>query len=81
VQTLLAGKHIRHHRYGFGVVSESDTIWTTIEFEIHGLKKLVTGLLVVELVEDVPRKLRRLWHSRNSVQKSEPPSECSSGTK
>jgi hypothetical protein len=81
VQTLLSGKHIKHHRYGFGVVNESDTGWTTIEFETCGTKKLVTGLLVVELVKDLPRKLRRLWNSKNFLVRTDSSSEFHPGMK
>lgn len=48
------GQYIRHYRYGMGVVTESDAKQTSIDFDLHGLKRFVTTLMVVELSDLVP---------------------------
>jgi hypothetical protein len=59
VQSLSAGQYIKHFQYGCGVITESDSNRTTIDFDTHGMKKFVTGLMVVELAEGAPPKRRR----------------------
>lgn len=59
MQSLSAGQYIKHFQYGCGVITESDSNRTTIDFDTHGMKKFVTGLMVVELAEGAPPKRRR----------------------
>jgi hypothetical protein len=59
VQTLSAGQYIKHFQYGCGVITESDASRTTIDFDMHGIRKFVTGLMVVEPADGVPPKRRR----------------------
>ena len=64
VQTFLPGQYIKHSQYGCGVITESDPSRTTIDFDIHGIKKFVTSLMVVEPAEGVPPKRRRARRSK-----------------
>jgi len=54
VQILIEGQAIRHDQYGLGVVTESNTERTTIDFDDHGLKKFVTSIWVAELIGEPP---------------------------
>lgn len=58
MQVHSVGQYIKHFQYGYGVITESDSSRTTIDFDIHGVKKFVTGLMVVEPAEGVPPKRR-----------------------
>jgi hypothetical protein len=48
------GQYVKHYRYGLGVVTESDRRQTSIDFDLHGLKRFVTTLMVVELSNLTP---------------------------
>ena len=62
MNALPQGQYIKHYRYGFGVITESDEVGTSIEFELHGQKKFVTSLMVVELSHLTPPKgFRSKW--------------------
>jgi hypothetical protein len=50
VQILKQKQYLRHAQYGLGVVSESNAERTTIDFEVHGVKKFVTELMQCELL-------------------------------
>ena len=56
MQTLSEGQCIKHDQYGFGIVTESDTDRTTIDFDEVGLKKFVTSLMSMELVGEAPER-------------------------
>jgi hypothetical protein len=56
---LDAGQYIKHFQYGCGVILKRDSERTTIDFDEHGLKILVTSLMTVEPAEGVPPKRRR----------------------
>ncbi len=56
---LEAGQYIKHFQYGCGVITESSSERTTIDFDAHGIKKFVTSLMVVEPADGVPPKRRR----------------------
>ena len=56
MKALAEGLYIKHFQYGCGVVTQSDTERTTIDFDTHGIKKFVTGIMVVEPAEGTPPK-------------------------
>lgn len=56
------GQYVKHYRYGMGVVTESDDRQTSIDFDVHGLKRFVTTLMVVELSELTPPPRVRANH-------------------
>ena len=56
VKALAEGLYIKHFQYGCGVVTQSDTERTTIDFDAHGTKKFVTSMMVVEPAEGAPPK-------------------------
>jgi hypothetical protein len=59
MKALAEGQYIKHFQYGLGVVVESDEERTSIDFDLHGPKKFVTGLMVVEPAEGTPPKRKR----------------------
>lgn len=59
MQSLAVGQYIKHFQYGCGIITESDANRTTIDFDIHGMKKFVTSLMTVEPAEGVPPKRPR----------------------
>jgi len=59
VKALSEGQYIKHFQYGNGVITESDADRTTIDFDLHGIKKFVTTLMVVETAEGTPPKRAR----------------------
>ena len=59
MKILPQGQYIKHVQYGFGVITESDADRTAIDFDIHGMKKFVTSLMVVDLVGEPPPKPQR----------------------
>jgi hypothetical protein len=54
VHILVEGQAIKHELYGAGVVTESNTERTTIDFDDHGVKKFVTSMWTAELVGEPP---------------------------
>lgn len=50
MQILKQKQYLRHAQYGLGVVSESNAERTTVDFELHGVKKFVTELMQFELL-------------------------------
>ena len=54
MQILVEGQSIRHEQYGMGIVTESNTERTTIDFDDHGVKKFVTSIWSAELVGEPP---------------------------
>ena len=50
MQILKQKQYLRHAQYGLGVVSESNAQRTTVDFELHGVKKFVTELMQFELL-------------------------------
>jgi hypothetical protein len=59
LKALEEGAYIKHFQYGLGVVTESNSERTSIDFDVHGMKKFVTGLMVVDHAEGTPPKRRR----------------------
>ena len=51
MKALAEGFYIKHFQYGLGVVTDSDSERTSIDFDLHGLKKFVTSIMVVEAAE------------------------------
>jgi hypothetical protein len=50
MQILKQNQYVKHAQYGHGVVSESNADRTTIDFELHGVRKFVTELMQCELL-------------------------------
>jgi hypothetical protein len=59
LKALPEGQYIKHFQYGLGVVTESDNDRTSIDFDLHGPKKFVTSIMVVEQAEGTPPKRKR----------------------
>ncbi len=56
MKALAEGQYVRHFQYGNGVVTESNDERTSIDFDLHGLKKFVTSMMVVEPAAGTPPK-------------------------
>jgi hypothetical protein len=54
MQILSEGQTIRHEQYGVGIVTESNTERTIIDFDDHGVKKFVTAIWNAELIGEPP---------------------------
>jgi hypothetical protein len=54
VNAIAQGKYVKHGQYGLGVVTASDSERTSIDFHLHGPKKFVTKLMVVEMSNEAP---------------------------
>jgi hypothetical protein len=59
LKALETGAYIKHFQYGLGVVTESNSDRTSIDFDLHGMKKFVTSIMVVDAAEGTPPKRRR----------------------
>src|SRR5271169_803093 len=59
LKALAEGLYIKHFQYGLGIVTDSDAERTSIDFDLHGPKKFVTSLMVVEPAEGTPPKRSR----------------------
>jgi hypothetical protein len=77
MKALQIGAYIKHSQYGLGVVTESDSEYTDIDFDQHGTKKFVTTIMVVERAEGTPPPRRR----RKSSKKVAPAVRTSAGSK
>jgi hypothetical protein len=62
MKAIPEGQYVKHYRYGMGVVTESDVRQTSIDFDLHGLKRFVTTLMVVELSNLTPPPRVRAKH-------------------
>ncbi len=67
MKALEEGAYIKHFQYGLGVVTESNSDRTSIDFDIHGLKKFVTSIMVVDAAEGTPPKRRRAKKAKKVV--------------
>ena len=72
MKSLPKGQYIRHFQYGLGVITESNEQRTSIDFDIHGMKKFVTGLMVVDPAEGTPPKRSRARRGKKHVTSSLP---------
>ena len=66
MKALEQGQYIKHFQYGLGVVVESDAERTSIDFDLHGIKKFVTSIMVVEPAGDAPPKRLRAKHRKKA---------------
>ncbi len=56
MKALAGGTYIKHFQYGLGVITASDAEHTSIDFDLHGMKKFITSILAVEIAEGTPPK-------------------------
>jgi hypothetical protein len=59
LKALTEGAYIKHFQYGLGIVTESDSERTSIDFDLHGTKLFLTSIMVVEAAEGTPPKRKR----------------------
>jgi hypothetical protein len=67
LKALAEGLYIKHSQYGLGVITDSDSERTSIDFDIHGMKKFVTSIMVVEPAEGTPPKRSRAKRKKKLV--------------
>jgi len=67
MQVLIEGQTIKHEQYGLGVVTESNSERTTVDFDDHGMKKFVTSMWSAELVGEAPEKPTRPKRRRRAA--------------
>lgn len=67
MKALAEGLYVKHFQYGCGVITESDNERTSIDFDLHGMKKFVTSLMVVELAEGTPPKRPRAKRRKKAI--------------
>jgi hypothetical protein len=67
MKALPKGQYIRHFQYGLGVITESDERRTSIDFDNHGIKKFVTGLMAVDPADGTPPKRVRTKRSKKAI--------------
>ena len=75
MKALQEGAYIKHFQYGLGVVTESDSERTSIDFDLHGMKKFVTTIMVVEMAEGTPPKRSRAKRKKKVVAAAAPVAE------
>jgi hypothetical protein len=46
MKALQEGAYFKHFQYGLGVVTESDAESSWIDFDLHGVKKFITSIMV-----------------------------------
>jgi hypothetical protein len=72
LKALEEGAYIKHFQYGLGVVTESNSDRTSIDFDLHGMKKFVTSIMVVDAAEGTPPKRRRAKKAKKAAAVSAP---------
>ncbi len=71
MQVLSTGQQIKHQQYGLGVVTDSDSERTAIDFDDHGKKLFVTSLMNAELIGEAPANpTRAKRRGRKTVRRS-----------
>ena len=72
MQPLPQGQYVKHLQYGLGEVTQSDAERTSIDFQLHGPKKFVTKIMVVELTDEAPPPKPRPARTRRAPLKIAP---------
>jgi hypothetical protein len=67
MKALPKGQYSKHSQYGLGVITESNEQRTSIDFDIHGMKKLVTSLVAVDPAAGIPPKRSRRKRSKRAI--------------
>jgi hypothetical protein len=67
LKALEEGAYIKHFQYGLGVVTESNSDRTSIDFDVHGMKKFVTSIMVVDPAEGTPPRRRRAKKAKKII--------------
>jgi hypothetical protein len=67
LKALAEGLYIKHFQYGLGVVTDSDSERTSIHFDLHGPKKFVTSMMVVEPAEGTPPRRSRAKRKKKTT--------------
>ena len=80
MKALAEGQYVKHFQYGCSVITESDEERTSIDFDLHGIKKFVTSLMVVEPAEGTPPKRARAKR-RKKVTAAAPPAQTGTAAK
>ena len=60
MKALQKGAYIQHSQYGLGVITQSDSEYTDIDFDLHGMKKFLTAIVVLEHAEGTPPQRKKV---------------------
>jgi hypothetical protein len=72
MQPIPQGQYVKHFQYGLGVVTQSGTERTSIDFPLHGPKKFATKIMVVELTDEAPPAKPRSTRRRKAPVQTPP---------
>jgi hypothetical protein len=67
MKVLGEGQYIRHGQYGTGVVTQSNSERTTIDFDEFGTKKFVTSIWSAEIIGETLDRSSRSKRRRKSA--------------
>jgi hypothetical protein len=67
VRTLRKRQQIKQVRYGLGAITASNQRRTSVDLDVQGTKKFVTGLMVVDPAEGTAPKRSRQKRNNESV--------------
>jgi hypothetical protein len=57
MKALQKGAYVKHFQYGLGVATDSNDEHTHIDFDVHGMKKFMTAIVVLEHAQGaLPRR-------------------------
>jgi hypothetical protein len=59
MKAIEKGAYISHFQYGLGVIMDSNSEYTNIDFDLHGMKKFLTSIVVVQHAEGTPPSRRK----------------------
>ena len=66
MKPMPVSQRVIHDKYGLCVITDSDRHYTTIEFDEHGKKKIITSLVKLETSDEPPPTRRRARKIRPS---------------
>lgn len=59
MKPMSVSQRVVHEQYGLGTITEVGPKYTTIEFDLHGRKKFVTSIVILEPSSAPPPPRRR----------------------
>lgn len=69
MKPMPVSQRVVHEMYGHGTITEVETEYTTVDFDLHGRKKFVTSIVSLK-PSDQPQPPRRKGGSRAKAKKT-----------
>lgn len=69
MKAMAVSQRIEHEKFGLGVIAETDSEYTVIEFDEHGRKKFKTRLVTLQTSDEPPPKRRRATRKKKTTAK------------